>query len=429
MNYIDIDKLGVSPSSAITEVIAVDANDNIIKADFQPAVTKEEFLQLESVVEKLDSLNLGYAVESINIGTSTNNSRRNSLSYTDMLDRTTEIYIPDVTDYHNGFMTPEMLAKLNNGGVSTIQWGANSNLNDYKEPGVYYITGERLNAGDNMPINNSNPGHTISARLIVLDSSISGTGDAEDKCITQILMLSNRTGGDGNVYTRTAQGSSYNNLVWEKWGKLQTNIEVGVIGSYDNLIDNGIYSGIFSNGTSIFDTFVMVVINNYPVAGQAGVNKSITQILFRLHIDGTFEAVKRTNFYYPNGEMNFHQFTPLNGSLYGYNYPIAPDLTKVGKQTMSYTNTNYTIPSNTLNSLFYSHINELINNNWDLEIFTETVQFQEYNSGGGSSTKLYAEIYCEDENNNLKKYQKIVVGYVVGNAVNQGVKVIQEIDF
>lgn len=410
MNYIDIDKLGVSPSSAITEVIAVDANDNIIKADFQPAVTKEEFLQLESVVEKLDSLNLGYAVESINIGTSTNNSRRNSLLYTDMLDRTTEIYIPDVTDYHNGFMTPEMLAKLNNGGVSTIQWGANSNLNDYKEPGVYYITGERLNTGDNMPINNSNPGHTISARLIVLDSSISGTGDAEDKCITQILMLSNRTGGDGNVYTRTAQGSSYNNLVWEKWGKLQTNIEVGVIGSYDNLIDNGIYSGIFSNGTSIFDTFVMVVINNYAVAGQAGVNKSITQILFRLHIDGTFEAVKRTN-YYNNNQMYFRSWTPLNSDVYAYNYPIAPNLNKIGKQTMYYSNTNYNIPSGNLNTKFYNYINNLINNNnWELEIFTETTDFQSYNGAFGLVAHIYAEIYCYgNDGMTFEKYFKIIV--------------------
>ena len=73
-------------------------------------------------------------------------------------------------------------------GEKSIAWGASSNMNSFTTAGVYNIKGERTNANDNLPISNSNPGHTVSGRLIVLDSSIDGTGDSQDKCITQLLL-------------------------------------------------------------------------------------------------------------------------------------------------------------------------------------------------------------------------------------------------
>lgn len=179
-----------------------------------------------------------------------------------------------------------------------VTWGAASNINSYVEAGTYIIQGERLSTNDGLPIANSSPGHTIAARLVVLNSSISGTGDSQDKCVTQILTLSNRTGGDGDVYIRTGSSSSINRLVggngWEQWGKMQQNIEVGQVISLNGLTGNGVYSGVYTNGSTFFETFVMVVINNYAVAGKTGTVRSISQFKYALNVDGTFSYKTRT---------------------------------------------------------------------------------------------------------------------------------------
>lgn len=179
-----------------------------------------------------------------------------------------------------------------------ITWGVASNINSYVEAGTYIIKGERLSTSDGLPIANSNPGHTIAARLVVLNSSISGTGDSQDKCVTQILTLSNRTGCDGDVYIRTGSASSVNRLVggngWEQWGKLQQNIDVGQVSSLDAFTGNGVYSGVYTNGSTLFETFVMVVINNYAVAGATGKVRSISQFKYALNVDGTFSYKTRT---------------------------------------------------------------------------------------------------------------------------------------
>lgn len=179
-----------------------------------------------------------------------------------------------------------------------VEWNAHSSIDSFVEAGTYIINGERLSAADGLPIANSSPGHTIAARLLVLNSSISGTGDSQDKCVTQILTLSNRTGGDGDVYIRTGSSSSINRLVggngWEQWGKLQQNIEVGQVTSLDGFTGNGVYSGVYTNGSTFFETFVMVVINNYAVAGKTGTVRSISQFKYALNVDGTFSYKTRT---------------------------------------------------------------------------------------------------------------------------------------
>jgi hypothetical protein len=98
----------------------------------------------------------------------------------------------------------------------------------------------------------------------VLDSSISGSGEDDDKCITQVLSFSNRL-GQGEVYIRTGKGSSLDNLTFEKWSTLQRNVNVGEVGSLDDLKDNGIYSGVWLFGSlnNYPLTFVCVVINDY----------------------------------------------------------------------------------------------------------------------------------------------------------------------
>lgn len=181
---------------------------------------------------------------------------------------------------------------------TTVEWDSASCIDSFVTAGVYNITGERLNASDGLPIENSAPGHTISARLTVLNSSITGTGESDDKCITQILSLSNRTGGDGDVYIRTGRAQGTNMLVggagWEPWSKLQQNVQVGQVTSLNNFIGNGIYSGVYTNGSSFFETFVMVVINNYAVAGATGQVRSISQFKYALNVDGSFSYKTRT---------------------------------------------------------------------------------------------------------------------------------------
>lgn len=184
------------------------------------------------------------------------------------------------------------------GNENAIIWNINSRIDTYTTAGVYSITGERTNAADGLPFSNAAPGHTFHARLVVLDSSIPSTGQSDDKCITQMLMLSNRTGGDGDVYVRTGHASNKNLLAggngWEPWGKLQQNIEVGQVTSLNGLTGNGVYSGVYTNGTTLFETFVMVVINNYAVAGATGNVRSISQFKYALGTDGTFSYKTRT---------------------------------------------------------------------------------------------------------------------------------------
>ena len=181
---------------------------------------------------------------------------------------------------------------------TTVEWDSASCIDSFVTAGFYNITGERLNASDGLPIENSAPGHTISARLTVLNSSIAGTGDSDDKCITQILTLSNRTGGDGDVYIRTGHAHSTNMLVggagWEPWSKLQQNVQVGQVASLDGYIDNGMYSGVYTDGSTFFQTFVMVVINNYAVAGKTGNVRSVSQFKYALNVDSTFSYKTRT---------------------------------------------------------------------------------------------------------------------------------------
>lgn len=183
-----------------------------------------------------------------------------------------------------------------NSGVD-VEWDRNADINTYVTAGIFNITGERLNANDGLPIVNSNPGHTIHARLTVLDSSITGSGDNDDKCITQILALSNRTGGDGDVYIRTGRASMKNMLAggsgWEPWGKLQQNVQVGQVTSLDGFTGNGMYSGVYTDGT-FFETFVMVVINNYAVAGATGNVRCISQFKYALNVNSNFSYKTRT---------------------------------------------------------------------------------------------------------------------------------------
>lgn len=196
--------------------------------------------------------------------------------------------------------------KINN--PIKVTWDANSNMNNFKTPGVYDIYGERTKKDDNLPIINSNPGHSISAKLTVVASTLQPANN--EICVTQFLMLSNRKGGDGNMYIRTynENNSPFDNG-WSIWKKFQ-GVEEGYIFTdtrklnqdfglqtyevgLNYMVDNGNYSGVYVNEEAIIqngeldangngwgeintdiskvkfvETFNLVVINDYAVAGQ-----------------------------------------------------------------------------------------------------------------------------------------------------------------
>lgn len=172
-------------------------------------------------------------------------------------------------------------------------------MNMFTETGEYHIHGESTDANDGLPILNSG---TIDARLTVLDSSLTrGTGEKTDTVVTQILRLSNRMGGDGHVYVRTAQAATKSQLAtpsstaWGTWEKLMGVFEknsVKKIADLDTYTTNGMYSGLFqfenvtsaiSGGVEMFtgSTFLMITVNGYAVA-KAGLTPQLTQMLYLL---------------------------------------------------------------------------------------------------------------------------------------------------
>lgn len=468
MKYIDLSKLPVSPSSEITNIVALNEDGDIIKAQFEDYATTAQVEENETVVAAaLNELNknigdvqtsLEEEIENVNSNIPTPQNLGTTVNADDKkyiyrgngdIDVVSGLYpqywngvvdlkikkwgtssvgtqtIKAATQNTAGVMSATDKINLDNSTVNKVIWSDSSNINTFTTSGVYDITGERTNANDNLPIMNSNPGHTIAARLYVLDSSISGNGASDDKCLTQVLMLSNRVGGDGNLYIRTGRGSSISNISWEQWGTLQQNINVGTITSYDNLIDNGIYSGVYTNGSTKFDTFVMVVINNYAVAGQVGAERTISQFLYVTHIDGSVEFLRRASLVNQyNGNLSWYKWKGLfNDSQYIYNLPTAPDMQNITKQVLWYEHTDFTVPSGSLNKKFYDYIKNLISaNNYLVEVFAEATEYNSYKSTNGIVERIFADIYCYDTNFNFKKYIKIWVND------SKGLKVIQEID-
>lgn len=208
------------------------------------------------------------------------------------------------------------LSEVSTGLGKSIMWGSGTHADTFVTAGTYNIKGERTVLTDGLPIANAAAGHTINAKLVVLDSSISGNGADDDKCVTQILTLSNRTGGDGEIYVRTGRASSKNQLAggygWEQWAKLQQNLQVGQVTSLNSYIENGMYSGVYVNGDGQFETFVMVVINNYAVAGANGKVRSVSQFKYALALDGTFSYRSRSG--QGNTGISWGEWSDLNGA-------------------------------------------------------------------------------------------------------------------
>lgn len=215
--------------------------------------------------------------------------------------------IPVATEGKAGVMSAEDKRKLDaaGSGATKIVWGASSNMNDFKTPGVYDIYGERTRQDDNLPILNASSGHSIAARLTVVASTLQPANN--EICVTQFLQLSNRIGGEGASYVRTYNENNNSMNGWSAWQK-----QMGMVETYMNgdnygfgfgkesdgidsgvglhyFIDNGIYSGVYvddkyilgqSNTPSFVETFVLVVINDYAASGKLGMQRHITQLKY-----------------------------------------------------------------------------------------------------------------------------------------------------
>lgn len=207
--------------------------------------------------------------------------------------------------------------------VENVTWGEGHNLDNYTTEGVYSISGNR-NSSDNMPILNSG---VVSARLTVLK-----TQEGNNTVITQVLNLNNLGDGEGNIYIRSNQ-----NGTWKPWGKLQTNVEVGQItpDGMSNLIDNGIYSGICVDGTTV-ETFVLIVINNYLAATQAGFGSYISQLKYAIDLNRGNTVKTRTSDAYGM----WSEWSEIGGST--YELPQATEETLGGVKLGSINNDEYT---------------------------------------------------------------------------------------
>lgn len=230
-------------------------------------------------------------------------------------------------------------------GVTKVTWDANSNMNDFKTPGVYEIYGERTMKTDNLPIMNEGSGHSISARLTVVASTLQPANN--EICVTQFLQLSNRVGGDGNMYVRTYnQNNGGVSSAWSPWQKQMGMVET-LINSNDttvgqevfsgaaqkigdglnSMIDNGMYSGIYidnltyTGASSLYylsaqptfvETFVLVVINDYAASGKLNLPRHITQLKYAVDaITGQSTVKKRVGT--GNDTISWGDWTDIGG--------------------------------------------------------------------------------------------------------------------
>lgn len=321
-------------------------------------------------------------------------------------------------------------------GSKTIIWGESSNMNDYKTAGTYEIYGERRNLADNLPILNSNPGHSIAAKLTVVDSSLRNTDGTlpTEICVTQFLMLSNRLGGEGNMYVRTYNENNSPFISgWAPWQKLQgiregyiftDSLQVnpdgrihqmaGVTG-LDNMVDNGIYSGIYTDdptfqAPTFIDTFTLIVINNYAVASKdSRLKRTISQLKYAVDAITNQASVKqRTK---TDGDDKWGDWTDIGGGgsqevditdaikAYGLPTLVSQGLAKEGviyKVTCNAGN----IPVLDTGNKIKNHINTLYRN------FDDETTFKIFTNKLDQCNTFYIDCYI---GSNTAKYYKYII--------------------
>lgn len=205
------------------------------------------------------------------------------------------------------------------GGMTDVEWTSESDMNDFRAKGSYYIHGIKTKADDRLPINTVNSGASFAAHLTVVDGSLqpSDGSTPTEICVTQFLMLSNRLGGDGNMYFRTytePKNVEAGKGIWTDWKRMSGSVEGYIFSNtkkmnidfgyqdkevgLNYMVDNGTYQGVYINDEALtyqegsynaetgngiasldptkiayVETFIITTINDY--AATAKVNEML----------------------------------------------------------------------------------------------------------------------------------------------------------
>ena len=211
-----------------------------------------------------------------------------TLTFTDSSGRTA-VYHRSCSFFKGRLVWSEWEATVEDATV--IVWGTESHINNYTEQGSFDICGKRNDGNDGLPIANSSIGQPISAKLFVIEC------DTSDKnvCVTQLLVLSGGCDFRGSTYMRTGVAVDKYSLqkkdgaAWSPWGRFQQNVDVGAVLSFDAFVENGVYSGVYVDGSA----FLLVVVNNRDAAKSKGQVTSVSQYKYALGLDGTFSYEAR----------------------------------------------------------------------------------------------------------------------------------------
>ena len=134
--------------------------------------------------------------------------------------------------------------------------------------------------------------HKVVVQLIVTESAIANK-QQHGRVIGQTLVLAACDGAAVEILNRTAKKRA-NGLVWQQWSRISQIVELGEVASLDDCIESGTYNGVFTDGKNKYETFIMVVINNTPVADATGKVSCISQFKYALGTDSNFSYMTRT---------------------------------------------------------------------------------------------------------------------------------------
>ena len=141
-------------------------------------------------------------------------------------------------------------------------------MRDLNKTGLYYLEGVS-NYSDGLP---ENGGGEFTAWV-----EVANFGDTNEH-IMQKITYARKSQKEAKTYTRVYKGGT-----WYPWQLVQPMNELGQITSYDDYIDNGMYSGVDASSLDM-ETFILIVINNYAVAAALGMMqyRQVTQLLYAL---------------------------------------------------------------------------------------------------------------------------------------------------
>lgn len=201
-------------------------------------------------------------------------------------------------------------------GSEVIQWGENSNANNYTETGIFHFAGYRTNVNDNLPIDNADEKANIAFTLIVDKSEGYLEGSTHvPTIVSQTLFLGNRQGSETRAYVRNCTIFFDDQPdKWEPWRELMQTTYLGVLRethegeTLKSVRENGLYTGAFFYPSSTFDIFKLEVMNNYAIADLYGGTNTVFQKITILQINGDDKELTRRRKW--NADINDYEWTP-----------------------------------------------------------------------------------------------------------------------